>query len=496
LCYRIALFLQAAYMVATLILLPMQLPTQQTTVLQFSLLLMVVWSVVFLALDRLASLIHPIVIGPALALSLYADGAVDDAEAVAIVLGVLMIGMFCSVSLMLRRILQTTYELEYDSLRQVSELKAGSESMRLLARKYSVLVAEVGHDLRQPVQAISLAVRTLMESQTAVSPSLRTIEVCATSLEFALHSMLDYSRLNFGLATPETQPLEIESLFKRLQIEFAAAAEAKGVVLRVQARDAVVLADGHALYRVLGNLVQNALKFTHEGEVAILAESVGDEWQLTVADTGPGIPPELQAQMFGQFVSGDELAEPASRGLGLGLAIAQRYADSMGSHLECVSEPGVGTRFLLRLPATRPAKRKARPPVDLEALAGRRVLLVDDDRFILNAMAGFLRSKGLVVDACTQFIQPPAPAEAPDLIVSDHFLDGLPLGLDGIAQTRRSLGRAELPAILLTGDLGVHISRSTEEMGVMLIHKPISPESLLAAISRLLAAAPTSKPSS
>jgi CheY-like chemotaxis protein len=389
---------------------------------------------------------------------------------------------------MLRRILHSSYELEYDGLRQLAELKASSQAMRLLARKYSVLVAEVGHDLRQPVQAISLAVRALVQRQGVVSQPLRTIEACATSLELALNSMLDYSRLSFGLAKSEREAIELSALFKRLESEFAGAAQAKGVVLRVPPCAAVVLADSQALYRILGNLIQNALKFTHEGEVVIAATAMGDQWQLTVTDTGPGISPERQAQIFEQFVSGDDLGEPASRGLGLGLAIAQRFAETMGARLECVSQPGVGTEFSLLLPATRGAKRSRRQTVDVRALAGRRVLLIDDDRFILDALAGYLGRQGLIVQASADLNLPPFGSQPPDLVVSDHFLDGMPLGLDGIVRIRQDLGRPDLPAILLTGDVGVQISRSTQEMGIILINKPVSPEALLGAIARLLAA--------
>jgi signal transduction histidine kinase/ActR/RegA family two-component response regulator len=494
--YRLALLGQAVYMVSIVYFFSLQLPLKQMAVIQFILLFMVVWYIVFLSLDRLASLVHPTILAPAIALSLYLDGVVDEAEGVAIVLGVLVIGLFYAVSALLRRILQGTCELEYDKLQQVAELKASGESMRLLARKYSVLVAEVGHDLRQPVQAISLAVRSLAETHGGAAYPLRTIEACATSLELALNSMLDYSRLSFGLAKSEPQSIELAPLFKRLEIEFAGAAHAKGVRLHVQSNDAVVLADQQALYRILGNLIQNALKFTHEGEVGILAVSAGPEWRLMVTDTGPGIPPERQAQIFEQFVSGDDLGEPASRGLGLGLAIAQRFAETMGTRLECMSQPQVGTQFSLRLPAARVSRRRARTPVDVQALAGRRVLLIDDDRFILDALAGYLGRQGLIVQASTHFDLPPFGDESPDLIVSDHFLDGLPLGLDGISKVRQRLGRPDLPAILLTGDVGVQISRSTEEMGVVLIHKPASPESLLAAIARLLAAAFPSKPAS
>lgn len=488
LLYRIALIAQAVYMATIVYFFALNLPVGQVTVIQFILLFMVLWNVVFLSLDRVASLVQPCVIGPALALSLSLDGAVDGTEGLAIVLGSLMIALFYIVSEMLRRILHSSYELEYDGLRQLAELKASSQAMRLLARKYSVLVAEVGHDLRQPVQAISLAVRALVQRQGVVSQPLRTIEACATSLELALNSMLDYSRLSFGLAKSEREAIELSALFKRLESEFAGAAQAKGVVLRVPPCAAVVLADSQALYRILGNLIQNALKFTHEGEVVIAATAMGDQWQLTVTDTGPGISPERQAQIFEQFVSGDDLGEPASRGLGLGLAIAQRFAETMGARLECVSQPGVGTEFSLLLPATRGAKRSRRQTVDVRALAGRRVLLIDDDRFILDALAGYLGRQGLIVQASADLNLPPFGSQPPDLVVSDHFLDGMPLGLDGIVRIRQDLGRPDLPAILLTGDVGVQISRSTQEMGIILINKPVSPEALLGAIARLLAA--------
>ena len=100
------------------------------------------------------------------------------------------------------------------------------------------------------------------------------------------------------------------------------------------------------------------------------------------------------------------------------------------------------------------------------------------------------------MQASTHFELPPFGSEAPDLIVSDHFLDGQPLGLKGIVGLREKLGRAQLPAILLTGDVGVHLTQATDEMGVQLLHKPISPESLLAAISRLLSAPSFSRPAS
>jgi len=488
--YRAGLLLQAVYMVVVILVFSRQMPLNQITVIQFILLFMIVWHIVFQSLDRWAPLIHPVIIAPAIALSLYTDRVIDDAEVMAIVLGVMMLGLFSTVAVILRRILQSTYELEYDDLQRVAELEASGESMRLLARKYSVLVAEVGHDLRQPVQAISLAVRSLSEAPGVAGPDLRTIETCATSLEMALSSMLDYSRLSFGLAKPERQSIELAPLLRRLQIEFSGVAEAKGVALRVDASEAVVWADEQALYRILGNLLQNALKFTHEGEVSVVAVSAGQQWQLRVTDSGPGISPERQAQIFEQFVGGDELGEPASRGLGLGLAIAQRFAETLGARLECVSKPGEGTRFSMLLPAAPRTRRRDKPVVDIRALAGRRVLLIDDDRFILDAMAGFLRRQGLQVQASTHFDLPAFGSEPPELIVSDHFLDGQPLGLEGIVKIRQSLGHP-LPAILLTGDVGVHLSQATEAMEVVLIHKPVSPESLLASIARLL---PSSTP--
>jgi signal transduction histidine kinase len=135
--------------------------------------------------------------------------------------------------------------------------------------------------------------------------------------------------------------------------DMEALAAARGLTLRVDAEPVEVIGDRHRLRQLTAILLDNALKYTPEGgSVSVRAARSGRSVELTVSDTGPGIPPEEQSRIFDRFVRADSARTRAAGGTGLGLAIAKWIAEAHGGRIGVESAPGSGSKFVLRLPAS------------------------------------------------------------------------------------------------------------------------------------------------
>jgi CheY-like chemotaxis protein len=206
---------------------------------------------------------------------------------------------------------------------------------------------------------------------------------------------------------------------------------------------------------------------------------------LEVADTGPGIPLDRQEAVFQEFV---RLApEGAPRGLGLGLAIVDRLARALDHPLELDSEPGHGSVFRLQL------ERAERPPASASApapvLAGRVVVLVDDDLSVLASTREVLESWGcrvLAASSAAEAIETLATrALRPDAILCDYRLGGAEDGLAAIDAIRSACGH-ELPAAVMTGETTPAVGRRIREHGLPQLVKPVAPARLRALLAELV----------
>ena len=216
------------------------------------------------------------------------------------------------------------------------------------------MFTSAGHDLRQPIQAISLNVHLLR----GLPPGART-EVAISRIERSLVSMMelvenmfDAGRLDLGGVVPKLATVPIADVLTRLETLEPLAA-AKGLSFRVERSDADVETDPAMLDRILGNLVQNAIRYTDAGSVRVSCSPDGEGVRIDVSDTGIGIPEDHISMIWDDFYRVDQTSRSGGRGAGLGLAIARRLTRLLGHTLSVESEPDRGSVFSVRIgPAT------------------------------------------------------------------------------------------------------------------------------------------------
>ncbi|MCL6499272.1 MAG: cell wall metabolism sensor histidine kinase WalK, partial [Firmicutes bacterium] len=217
-------------------------------------------------------------------------------------------------------------------------------------------VANVSHELRTPlasVRAMAEALRdgALEDPQLAVrflGQMLQEVD----RMSRLVNDLLDLSALEAGVVRLRWEDLEAEELLEAVARRYAAAAERKGVALVVQPGKARVWGDRDRLEQALGNLVDNAVKYTPSGgQVVLKVEQRDGEVCLVVEDTGPGIPPEHLPRVFERFYRADPSRSRAEGGTGLGLAITKHIALAHGGRVEAANLPTGGARLAVVLPA-------------------------------------------------------------------------------------------------------------------------------------------------
>jgi PAS domain S-box-containing protein len=215
------------------------------------------------------------------------------------------------------------------------------------------ILGVVAHDLRNPLTAISMYASLLLEMPRDADTQrgqLRTVLELTDQMNRLIQDLLDASRIEAGQLRVHPAPLRLPPLLADAAEMVRMAAAERGVSLRVQAADGLppVLADRDRVLQVLSNLLGNAVKFTPRGgDVLVCASSAGPGVEVSVADTGAGIPPEQLPHVFDRFWQGDA----RRKGAGLGLAIARGIVEAHGGRIRAESAPGVGSTFTFTLPA-------------------------------------------------------------------------------------------------------------------------------------------------
>ena len=355
-------------------------------------------------------------------------------------------------------------------------------------------VATASHDLRQPMHALGLFVSSLERrlqgapEEFIVRNMVRSIE----ALDQSFGAMLDISRLEAGSMEVNLQHFALRDVFRRLHLHFAGLAEAAGLGLRFSPGGKSVRSDPQLLERVLGNLVQNALRHTREGGVVVVARSTRTHTNIEVWDTGSGIAPEELPRIFDEFYQVREGARRRQRGLGLGLAIVRRLVRLMGHTLTVASCPGRGTMFRIGIATGELDELErataAADTVPLPVFEARSILVIDDDEAIREGLGAVLSEWGYEVHAAAGIGEAMQLAResggAIDLILSDlHLADGED-GLDAVESVRRICG-LPVPALVITGDTTADEMRRVGEAGMVLLFKPLQPRRLMAALCRL-----------
>ena len=253
----------------------------------------------------------------------------------------------------------------------ITELRAAKAEAEKSSQAKSKFLAAASHDLRQPVQALTLLL-SVIKRQVADKPktveAALMAEAAVSSLTALLTSILDISKLDAGLVTPLLTAVDLGELVPRLAREHQPLAAAKGLSLRHASCPLFVRADREMLERILRNLLENALRYTDTGGVLLAVRRRGETARLDVIDTGIGIPADKHTEIFEEFCQLGNAAGDSSQGLGLGLAIVSRLARLMGVEVQVASKPGHGSRWFCRsIGRARPRrtpKRRSTTPAD------------------------------------------------------------------------------------------------------------------------------------
>ena len=388
-----------------------------------------------------------------------------------------------------------------ENTRLIDALQEKSRQFELANLAKSRLLAVASHDLRQPLHALNLFVARLRDEPEPVERDrlIGKVESAVDSMNELFDALLDMSRLDAGVLEPNVTHFPLQRLLQRIETTFAGSAREKGLRLRVAPTRTWVRSDFILLERVLFNLASNAVRYTARGAVAIGCRHRGDLVRIDVLDSGPGIAPELQRDIFCEFYQAGG-PQVDHGGLGLGLSIVERLCQLLGHEIELDSWPDRGARFSIFVPrvAAVSTEQEAVESLGLtEAVTGRLVVVVDDDQLVLDGMRDLLESWGWQVVTCVSAADGLAELtgnnHAPDLIISDCRLAGSRSGIEAI-QSLRIAFSAQIPAFLISGDTGPERLRESNAAGHVLLRKPVSPMALRTTIGRIVGASARIRP--
>ena len=277
---------------------------------------------------------------------------------------------------------------EIEMIRAREKAEHTTECSDRANRLKSRILATASHDLRQPLQAVSLLNGMLRRTvfQAAAVTALAQQDHAIDAMTRLLNALLDISKLESGAVRPTMTHFAVDTLFEELRLEFAELAAAKGLRLEVVSRGERIYSDRALVEQVLSNLLSNAIKYSRHGTVTLRCAQYDDaSVRIAVADSGVGIAAERLDLIYDEFYQGEAPAGDCREGYGLGLSIVQRIVTLLNLDLQVQSEVGVGSLFSLVVPAggralnagqhSKPICADREPaPVDQAC-----VLLVEDD---------------------------------------------------------------------------------------------------------------------
>ena len=382
---------------------------------------------------------------------------------------------------------------ELDEAHKTLEQKVDERTrqLELANQAKSRLITIASHDLRQPLHALGLLAAQFGDSVDPIDKGriAGQIDTAVDSMNALFDQLLDIAKINSGVLSPDVSEFPIASVFKIVESTFEAIARKKGLSFRIVPSRAWVRSDPVLLQRIVLNLVSNAVWYTNEGGILIGCRRRGECLHVEVWDSGLGIPDAERQRIFAEFYRLPHSAHHQS-GLGLGLAIVERLCVLLQHSIELNSVLGKGSVFRIIVPRIAPqveiadAARAVRN--EIEKFDGKLAVLIDDDRLVLDSMAGLLEKWGCLVVASSsdeavlnmlaKYDRPP------DLIISDYHLSQGRTGIQAITRLREALGVA-IPAFLMSGDTDLERLSDVRSSGYQLLKKPVSPRAMRAMLT-------------
>lgn len=386
------------------------------------------------------------------------------------------------------------------SVKTAAELADAKRQAIAANNAKSAFLAMMSHELRTPMNGVLGVARALRATRLSAQQETHvdTILKSGESLMTVLNDVLDISKIEAGRLDLEIAPFDILDTGRRVAMLWNEAAATKGLVLTYDAdpdMPAWVIGDITRVRQIMHNLMSNAIKFTHTGEIRLSLKSAptadGDGGvEFAVADSGIGISVDEQGRLFTPFSQADASTARRYGGTGLGLSICRQLTEMMGGEISVRSVAGRGSifRVCLPLPHTE-APLDAPEPVTLHVLPGLRILVAEDNpinqavaRAILEATGAKIEMAGDGKIALERLV-----AERFDVVLMDVHMPEMD-GIEAVSRIRAGLaGRPDVPVIALTADAMAGEDKRLVSLGFdALQHKPVQPAALIGAIVDVL----------
>ncbi len=390
-----------------------------------------------------------------------------------------------------------------DVTKRISSSKALEEAKQQAERATvakSRFLAAASHDLRQPLQTLTLLHGLLGKTIDGEREQklLARLEQTLDAMSGMLNALLDINQIEAGVVYSEITVFQLDDILGRLRDEFSYHAQAKGLDLRVVPCTLKIASDPRLLEQMIRNLLSNALKYTKKGKVLLGCRRRGGTLSIEIWDTGIGIPAAELHSIFDEYHQIGNAARERGLGLGLGLSIVQRLANLLHHRVRVASHHGQGSVFAIDIDISS-AKSPSPSPPRLSGQSGTTaqhartrngtILVVEDDPEVRDLLELFLRDEGhrsfSAADGPAALQMMLSGVVEPDLVLADY---NLPKDMNGLqlASRIRVTSGPSIPIVILTGDISSTTLQEVTEQNCILLNKPVKLDELSKIIDQLV----------
>ena len=356
----------------------------------------------------------------------------------------------------------------------------------------SRFLAAASHDLRQPLHAITLFLASLRSSVSTDKSYmiLDRIEDAVHTLSSQFNSLLDLSKFDAGVVEANYSDFDLANLLQSIYENVLPDAKQKGLELRLETSHINIHSDILLLDRLLRNIVLNAIRYTNEGRVVVSTRKLPGMVTVSVLDTGPGIPKIVHRKIFDDFYQHNNPARSKDQGSGLGLAIVKRISVLLKLEVSLESTEDSGTVFSVNIPLAEeaseiiePVHRHGMSDASMKSLDGVRILAVDDNPDILEALGQLLSDWGCAVSKAQS---PEAALQIMnegdiDFALIDDMLGEHETGLDLAINLANNIPKSRI--LVITGNVLPNRLSTIREHGFSVFLKPLDPQILFEELS-------------
>ena len=382
-------------------------------------------------------------------------------------------------------------KLSIENVALIENLQSEKENAESANIAKSKFLASASHDLRQPLQSMTLFTEALKENLKEPENLKLANRITSShdALRDLLNALLDISKLDAGGIEVKNISFDISQITNELYSEFQPIITHKNQQLAISKSSCFVFSDPMITKRILQNLIANAMHHSPEDAIIIIETKIQDNFLLVnVKDNGPGIPKEEQSNIFEEFYQLQNPERDRNKGLGLGLAIVKRLSILLHSEIKLVSSAGAGCDFSFKLPlatSEQLATKENVPQIsNFTSLTNIQVLLVEDELDVREALAIILNRWGCVVwqtdnitDALTLVNQ-----QSIDFIITDYRLRKHETGIDLLKAVYDI--NSDIAGLMITGETGTEQIQEFLQAGHIVLHKPVKPAELRMAIQQ------------